>query len=46
MTAAARPIAMRDLAGEYRSIKQEIDDAILGVLESGEFERGEEIWPL
>ena len=46
MTAVERPIAMRDLAGQYRSIKQEIDDAILGVLESGEFERGEEIWAL
>lgn len=34
---------MRDLAGQYRTIKPELDAAIHAVIESGEFERGEEL---
>lgn len=40
------PIPMRDLAGQYRTIKDEVDAAIHAVLEGGEFERGEELWEL
>jgi dTDP-4-amino-4,6-dideoxygalactose transaminase len=37
---------MRDLAGQYRAIKAEMDAAMQSVLESGELERGEELWEL
>ncbi len=46
MSAVATPIPMRDLAGQYRTIRHEVDAAIRAVLETGEFERGEELWKL
>jgi dTDP-4-amino-4,6-dideoxygalactose transaminase len=37
-------IPNHDLRGQYRAIRPKVDAAIAAVLESGEFERGEEIW--
>jgi dTDP-4-amino-4,6-dideoxygalactose transaminase len=45
-TAEAVRIANHDLRAQYDSIRDEVDAAIASVLESGEFERGEEIWQL
>ena len=46
MTATSAPIPMRDLAGQYAAIRDEIAAAMAAVLESGELERGEELWEL
>ncbi|MEO8968766.1 MAG: DegT/DnrJ/EryC1/StrS family aminotransferase [Solirubrobacteraceae bacterium] len=46
MTTTAAPIPMRDLGGQYRTIKHEMDAAIHAVLDRGEFERGDELWEL
>ena len=43
MNEMGEQIAMLDLAGEYREIKDEIDEAVHRVLESGHFILGEEV---
>jgi len=43
MNKMKQQIAMVDLAGEYREIKDEIDEAVHRVLESGHFIVGEEV---
>jgi len=43
MSEGNRQIPMLDLAGEYREIKDEIDEAVRRVLESGHFILGDEV---
>ena len=37
-------VVTHDLVAQYESIRAEVDQAVAGVLASGEFERGEELW--